>query len=207
MIEVEALTEKSIRVSWTNPIPNVETEFVINVTSLRTFDNRLIDPDEDDISKIQNTSETIQVKVPNTSNQTIINYLKPFTMYEVTVTATNNHGASLPSYAVRTLTLTPGTIKSKTIGEVPKLPDTKKCCADKGINQTSCLNQLCDPSVIDMAEITTYMICAPWATQTFGCLADGLDHTPCCKARGLPDKCQQFCMGNVTVNIDFNVFK
>ncbi|KAI4456944.1 titin [Holotrichia oblita] len=128
-------------------------------------------------------------------------------MYEITVTAVNRHGSSLPSYAVRSLTLTPGTIKPKAVGEAPKLPDTKKCCISKGVNQTNCLTQLCDPAVIDRAEITTYMICAPWATPTFSCLADGLDHTPCCKARGLPDKCQQFCTGNGTVNIDFNVFK
>ncbi|KRT84950.1 Fibronectin domain-containing protein [Oryctes borbonicus] len=208
-IEVEALTEKSLKVSWGKPIANLETitMYVVNVTSLRTFDDRLIDPDEDDISKIQNTTETKQYRVSGDANQTVINSLKPFTMYEITVVAANTHGTSLPSYAVRSLTLTPGTIKQKAVGEAPKLPDTKKCCIDKGINQTSCLTQLCDPSVIDSAEITTYMICAPWATTTFSCLADGLDHTPCCKARGLPDKCQQFCLGNVTVNIDFNVFK
>ncbi|KAI4456941.1 titin [Holotrichia oblita] len=208
VIEVEALTENTLKVSWSNPLSNLETVtmYNVNVTSLRTFDNRLIDPDDEDATKIQNTSETIH-KVLSNTNETTISALQPFTMYEITVTAVNRHGSSLPSYAVRSLTLTPGTIKPKAVGEAPKLPDTKKCCISKGVNQTNCLTQLCDPAVIDRAEITTYMICAPWATPTFSCLADGLDHTPCCKARGLPDKCQQFCTGNGTVNIDFNVFK
>ncbi|GJQ83681.1 hypothetical protein Trydic_g14389 [Trypoxylus dichotomus] len=209
IVEVEALTEKSLKVSWSKPMANLETitMYIVNVTSLRAFDRRLIDLDEDDVSKLQNATETKQYRVPGDVNETIISSLNPFTMYEITVIAANTHGTSLPSYAVRSLTLMPGMIKQKTIGEAPKPPDTKKCCMDKGINQTNCLTQLCDPAVIDAAEITTYMICAPWATTTFSCLADGLDHTPCCKARGLPDKCQQFCLGNVTVNIDFNVFK
>ena len=27
------------------------------------------------------------------------------------------------------------------------------------------------------------MICAPWDTEMFHCLADGRDHTPCCAAK------------------------
>lgn len=54
--------------------------------------------------------------------------------------------------------------------------------------------------------MTDLMICAPWAADTFTCLSNGMDHTPCCKNRGLPDICQSFCSGNITF-IDFNHFK
>lgn len=54
--------------------------------------------------------------------------------------------------------------------------------------------------------MTDLMICAPWASDTFTCLSNGMDHTPCCKNRGLPDICQSFCSGNITF-IDFNHFK
>ena len=31
------------------------------------------------------------------------------------------------------------------------------------------------------------MICAPWDTEMFHCLADGRDHTPCCAAKQVDD--------------------
>nr|XP_022900341.1 Ig-like and fibronectin type-III domain-containing protein 2 [Onthophagus taurus] len=199
-LEVEAITEKSIKITWSNPPENNESfpTYTVNITALKKFDPHISESNN-------NTQETILIKVPAHQNQTLVNNLKEFTMYEITVFATNNHGSSLPTYSVRALTLTPDTRKNG--GRIPQLPDTRKCCSDRGITQKTCLNKLCDPSIIDVAEITDYMICAPWAPTTFSCLADKLDHTACCKERGLPEKCQQFCLGNTTVNIDFNVFK
>lgn len=127
-------------------------------------------------------------------------------MYEITVTSLNTHGSSLPSYSVRSLTLSPGNMKSTKVSQTPQLPDIKSCCANKGIVHKTCVNKLCDPAVADTVEITDLMICAPWAADTFSCLTNGLDHTPCCKARGLPELCQQLCTGNVS-SIDFNFFK
>lgn len=208
-VEVEALTEKSLKVSWTLPVSNSETvtNYSINATSLRIFDERLLEPNEGTTNNpMPLTSHTIHVIVPGNQNFTVLNDLTPFTMYEVTVTAVNKHGSSLPSYSVRSLTLTPENLKPKNVGEAPQLPDIKSCCTNKGITHKTCLNKLCDPAVASTAEITDLMICAPWATDTFSCLTNGVDHTPCCKARGLPDLCQQLCTGNVT-NIDFNFFK
>ncbi|XP_017783380.1 PREDICTED: Ig-like and fibronectin type-III domain-containing protein 2 isoform X2 [Nicrophorus vespilloides] len=206
-VEVEALTEKSLRVSWAHPDANTETvtEYSINVTSLKTFDERLIEPTESNPSR-SSDSHTVHVNVPSTQNETVLNDLSPFTMYEVTVSALNIHGSSLPSYRVRSLTLTPGKIKPTMAGTSPKLPDVKGCCMKKGIGHRTCVDKLCDPSLADTAEITDLMICAPWAADTFSCLTNGMDHTPCCKARGLPEICQQLCTGNVTT-IDFNYFK
>ena len=49
------------------------------------------------------------------------------------------------------------------------------------------------------------MICAPWDSEMFGCLADGRDHSGCCARVGLPPLCQELCTGNVT-DINFKYF-
>lgn len=208
-VEVEPINESSLRVSWLLPQANTEsiTEYAINVTSLKSFDSHLLDAnnDSEEETKAINwfMTHTVRLDVPSTNNFTIINDLLPYTMYEVTVTTINKHGSSLPSYAVRSLTLTPQKIAQT---EVPKLPDVKACCANKGIGHKTCVNKLCDPTLIETVEITDLMICAPWAADTFSCLTNGIDHSPCCSARGLPALCQQLCTGNVTT-IDFNYFK
>lgn len=206
---MEALTEKSLKVSWHLPESNTETitQYIVNITSLKSFDMHLLDPNEGTTQKNGSTnSHTIHVAVPASQKGTVISDLTPFTMYEVSVYAANTHGTSLPSYRVRSLTLTPGKIKPTIAGEAPKLPDITGCCTQKGVNHKTCVHKLCDPSVAHMAEITDLMICAPWAADTFSCLTNGMDHTPCCKARGLPELCQQLCTGNIS-NIDFNYFK
>lgn len=197
--------------SWALPVSNHETvtSYIVNITSLRTFDDHLIDPTEGTNTTDPTivTSHSINVSVPSSQNTTVVTDLSPFTMYEVTVIAANGHGTSLPSYAVRTLTLTPGSeTPPMTIGQTPELPDTKKCCIEKGITHTNCVDKLCNPLLADTAAVTDLMICAPWATDTFSCLANGIDHTPCCKARGLPNVCQELCTGNVSY-IDFNFFR
>ncbi|XP_025837036.1 Ig-like and fibronectin type-III domain-containing protein 1 [Agrilus planipennis] len=209
VVDVEALSEKSIKVSWSIPTANTEsiTEYSVNVTSLQTFDEHLIDPNEaHPTESTTKTSQTINLKVQANTNETTIANLTPFTMYEITVTALNIHGSSLPSYAVRTLTLTPGNMKQTDVADAPKLPDIKGCCAKKGVTHSTCINKLCDPAEADDAQITDLMICAPWAADTFSCLTNGIDHTPCCRARGLPPLCQQLCAGNIST-IDFNYFK
>ncbi|CAH1112848.1 unnamed protein product [Psylliodes chrysocephalus] len=204
-VEVEALTEKSLSVVWSPSTSNSETitEFVVNVTSLKSFDERDFDSSSKNGSSFRHS---VSVKVPGSQRSTVLQDLIPFTMYEITVTAVNTHGSSLPSYSVRSLTLTPGNIKQTTTGQAPQLPDIKSCCSNKGIVHKTCMTKLCDPVMASSVEITDLMICAPWAADTFGCLANGMDHTPCCRARGLPDICQQLCTGNVS-SIDFNYFK
>ncbi|XP_057659770.1 Ig-like and fibronectin type-III domain-containing protein 1 isoform X1 [Diorhabda carinulata] len=204
-VEVEALTERSLRVSWSEPIANTETitEFSVNVTSLKSFDLRNID-EENNNNPVY--TQSVLVKVPGTQRSTILQDLIHFTMYEITVTAINRHGSSLPSYSIRTLTLTPGSTKQPIASQPPQLPDIKSCCVNKGIVHNTCMTKLCDPIMASSVEITDLMICAPWAADTFGCLSNGMDHTPCCRARGLPDICQQLCTGNVSI-IDFNYFK
>src|SRR5687767_13966249 len=60
-----------------------------------------------------------------------------------------------------------------------------------------CLESLCDPVKAASAHLTDLMICAPWATETFGCLADGRDHSQCCSSRSVPTPCLELCSGNL----------
>ncbi|XP_013140886.1 PREDICTED: Ig-like and fibronectin type-III domain-containing protein C25G4.10 isoform X1 [Papilio polytes] len=210
-VEVEPLNEKQLNVSWSPPVENSDTvtEYIVNVTTLRSFDAHLIDPSESSIkSNETKTSQSMAYKVQANKTSFIVNDLLPFTMYEVTVTSFNIHGSSLPSYSVRSLTLTPGKMKTTQVAPAPKLPDVRGCCISAGVNHYGCVEKLCDPTKtyeIDL-QVTDLMICAPWAGATFGCLANGMDHTPCCRARGLPAPCLPLCSGNITT-LDFNHFK
>ncbi|KAL4707657.1 hypothetical protein ACJJTC_014696, partial [Scirpophaga incertulas] len=208
-VEVEPLNEKQLNVTWDLPTENADTvtEFIVNVTTLRTFDGLSTEPAED---AIRNTTakkpQSVTFKVPANKTYLVINDLLPFTMYEVTVTSYNIHGSSLPSYEIRSLTLTPGKMKTMKVAAAPKLPDVRNCCKAAGVNFHGCVDKLCDPTKTFDIGVTDLMICAPWAGVTFSCLANGLDHTPCCRARGLPPACLPLCSGNVTT-LDFNHFK
>lgn len=74
------------------------TEYQIDIKTLRSFDAHLIDPT--DSSTPQKPNVRIEMVSPD-KNTTIINGLTPYTMYEVTVSALNIHGSSLPSIANR----------------------------------------------------------------------------------------------------------
>lgn len=211
-VEVEPLNEKQLNVSWSPPVENTDSviQYVVNVTTLRSFDAHLIDPSESSM-KNSNRSRLITTttfKVPANRTYIVLNDLLAFTMYEITVTSYNIHGSSLPSYAIRSLTLTPGKMKSTEVAAAPKLPDIRSCCVDAGVNHYGCVDKLCDPTkTFEIAlQVTDLMICAPWAGVTFGCLANGMDHTPCCRSKGLPDSCLPLCSGNITT-LDFNHFK
>ncbi|XP_026741674.1 Ig-like and fibronectin type-III domain-containing protein 2 isoform X2 [Trichoplusia ni] len=209
-VEVEPLNEKQLNVSWNPPIENTDsvTEYVVNVTTLRSFDAHLIDPSESSIKNNGSMKSVQSMTYKVLSNKTffILNDLLPFTMYEITVTSYNIHGSSLPSYAIRSLTLTPGKMKSTEVAAAPKLPDVRGCCVSAGVNHYGCVDKLCDPTKTFEIAVTDLMICAPWAGVTFGCLANGMDHTPCCRSRGLPESCLPLCSGNITT-LDFNHFK
>lgn len=103
-MEVETLSEKQLNVTWNPPVENTDTvtQYIVNVTALRSFDAHLIDPSE---SSIRNStvkmSQPVTHKVPANKTFMVLNDLLPFTMYEITVTSYNVHGSSLPTYAVR----------------------------------------------------------------------------------------------------------
>ncbi|KOB66078.1 Ig-like and fibronectin type-III domain-containing protein C25G4.10, partial [Operophtera brumata] len=191
-VEVEPLNEKQLNVSWSRPIENTDSvvEYIVNITTLRSFDAHLIDPSESSTTSNNDTlrmSTSITYKVQSNKTFLVVNDLMPFTM---------------------SLTLTPGKMKPKDVAAAPKLPDVRACCTSAGVTHYGCVEKLCDPTKTFeiVLQVTDLMICAPWASATFGCLANGMDHTPCCRSRGLPDSCLPLCSGNIT-NLDFNHFK
>lgn len=113
-IIVEPLNEKSLQVTWSPParLANKVKTYSINVTTLHSFD-------EDSLANI--TSE-VQATVAGTSDSAIINGLKPFTMYSITMTANNENGTSLPSDRIRSLTLDSGLGTRTSVAVVPVLP-------------------------------------------------------------------------------------
>ncbi|KAK6628150.1 hypothetical protein RUM43_001962 [Polyplax serrata] len=215
-VEVEPTTEDSLKVTWKLPLANAHTvtSYIVNVTTLRSFDEiegdsyvTALERNRKDEEKAEKRPlERKQIEVPSSFLMAEVTKLKPFTMYEITVTAKNGHGTSLPSFSIRSTTLPQGKRRGNMTAEPPQLPDIRACCVEKGVTHMVCLDKLCDPMPSDIAAVTDLMICAPWAATTFSCLTNGIDLSPCCKARGLPDACLVLCTGNVT-QIDFSYFK
>ncbi|KAJ1522116.1 hypothetical protein ONE63_002427 [Megalurothrips usitatus] len=212
-VSVESVSMTTLKVSWRPPLHTngALTDYVVNLTSLRTFDDRPLErapgvTDRPDSQSIV-MPHAVQIKVPASDLSAEVKGLTAFTMYEVSVTAHNKHGSSLPSDAIRSLTLSPRSApKPTSVTRAPKLPDIKSCCVERNISRGGCVDKLCDPARHQTVQVPDLMICAPWAASAFSCLANGVDHTNCCKARGLPELCQQLCSGNVT-QIDFTYFK
>lgn len=197
---VEPINEKSLQISWLAPenLADSVKNYKINLTILQSFDEDFL---------ANSTATTISVTVPAEMNTTTINNLQPFTMYSIFVTAENEFGSSLPSSRKRALTLKNDMVNGgNSIAVIPKLPDVRGCCMSHGITHRLCLDKMCDPVNADFTEVPDLMVCAPWANITFSCLANNIDHTPCCKSRGMPEVCLPFCDGTVKT-INFNSFK
>lgn len=69
-----------------------------------------------------------------------------------------------------------------------------------------CLDTLCDPVEADRANIADLMICAPWSNTTFSCLSSRVNHTECCRARGVSPFCLPICAGDVK-RVDYRHFR
>lgn len=197
---VEPLNEKSLKIEWSQPenLANTVKSYKVNVTILQSFDEDFL---------ANSTATTISVSIPAEMNSTTVANLQPFTMYTVFVTAENEFGSSLASSRKRVLTFKNEMINGgNDIAVIPKLPDIKGCCTAKGVTHRTCLDKMCDPVNADLLTVPDLMVCAPWSNVTFSCMANNIDHTPCCKSRGLPDMCLSFCDGTVKT-INFNLFK
>lgn len=114
-VNVEPLNEKSFQVSWTRPEHLADTvkSYSINVTTLHVFDD----------DSVANITSEISVSVSRDLDSAVVNDLRPFTMYSITVVANNEHGSSLPSYRLRALTRQNGGDGTRTsVAVVPVLP-------------------------------------------------------------------------------------
>uniref|UniRef100_A0A4D5RKC4 Putative neural cell adhesion molecule l1 n=1 Tax=Ixodes scapularis TaxID=6945 RepID=A0A4D5RKC4_IXOSC len=223
-LQVEPVSPTELLIKWTPPHQDIEvTHFRINVTELQSFDPDSAMPKNETVKEVSasssstlETTQAFSVKVDGNQTTFHLRNLKPVTMYEVTVTSENMHGTSLPTYALRTLTLSSEpsydlpppaeNVTSSSNESSPAIPDVRGCCVQKGVKQERCLRTMCDPSRADETTLTDVMICAPWANVTFACMADGVDHTGCCRRRGLPEACLGFCKGTV-MRVDYRHFR
>lgn len=85
------------------------------------------------------SSGTISLKLDKSSNEYSIDNLKPYTVYQIQMFAYNSMGRSQLTDPIRALTLAPeseltlGTNSGADAYVEPNLPDTRKCCIDRGV--------------------------------------------------------------------------
>lgn len=144
----------------------------------------------------------------------------PYTLYNISIVSNNKYGQSLPSYYLLVLTLSQEEARKvrdkkakdklrgdSSIEEVSfttpasnRVPDFKQCC--RNIKNTTihepCIEKFCDPLAIQDVQIVDFMICASWTWDMLNCMVDGKNHEPCCKSKGVPDVCSNFCAGDVS---------
>ena len=216
-VSVQATSPTEIQVKWSPPLDKYKKLvewYQINITQLDSFDDQGVafyDEEDNSNSTFSLHGLHISTKVNASLHNFKVPNLKPFTMYEVQVRSLNKHGSSLSSNLIRVVTLGQPKITNNTelVGSqkqtIPKLPNIKKCCTDNGLTLGLCVDILCDPLRADEATLTDMMICAPWTNITFKCMASGVDHSECCKERGVSQTCLPFCDGTIK-KLDFRHF-
>ncbi|XP_037079709.1 Ig-like and fibronectin type-III domain-containing protein 1 isoform X2 [Pollicipes pollicipes] len=227
-LEVTARSLTSLRVSWISGrggvIAPAADWFAVRVTRLRTFDGERLGLRKGNGSQVVTSQEvaltsqdvslmsqedasddlTQLYNVSGSRRSLLVSGLRPLTMYQVSVTAYNDHGGSLPSDRVRAVTWLPESRAG--VGAPPALPEVKQCCQEAGVREPRCLQKLCDPARTADIVVTDMIVCSPWTGATFSCLANGRDQGDCCRARGLPPACMPLCTGSVT-QLDYRHFK
>ncbi|BFF96530.1 Ig-like and fibronectin type-III domain-containing protein 2 [Drosophila madeirensis] len=210
---IENVSETSVSIGWMAPekLTDRVSSYTVNVTTLHSFD-------EDELSgemvhrTAADSGESVALhNVPANQTQLKLDALTPLTMYAVIVTAVNEFGSSLPSERLRFFTHTSASAaesRADTTDKqmMPTLPDIRQCCEENGMTHRMCLEKMCDPQKTDLATLPDFMVCSPWSNITFTCLANNIDHTPCCRSRGIPSACFPLCAGKLT-SLDFSLFK
>ncbi|XP_022644548.1 Ig-like and fibronectin type-III domain-containing protein 1 isoform X2 [Varroa destructor] len=220
-VEVQPISPTQLRIDWLAPHqPTAVQNYVINITELTSFDPNLkmmpvsteTKPDDKKGSDEETSGVSLghSIKLPSNQTSFTMDGLKPSTMYQISIFAQNSEGQSLPTPPIRVLTLSEFRKKNdgdkKAASAKETIPDIRACCVEKEVKQERCLRTMCDPSHAHEATLTDIMICAPWANVTFSCMANDIDHSDCCRRRGIPNDCLYFCTGKVT-KIDYNHFK
>jgi len=204
-----ALNASAIEVKWMPPStdPTLTKDFVVNVTY-----HQLLSPvfsvtvNYTMAKKFYPPFSTLH-RIPANSTHTTIPNLERFSLYEVRMwTEGVNAGRSLPTYREMVVTHVAGGVAAGPPKHLPRLPDVKACCLSKNVTHTSCVEKFCDPTSVSDVRVPDMMICAPWDTEIFSCLADGQDHTPCCKSKRLPLICQDLC-GGKAIDLNFRYFR
>ncbi|CAJ0935199.1 unnamed protein product, partial [Mesorhabditis belari] len=141
-----------------------------------------------------NTTTVREFKYENvTTNATCFTLkdLRSATRYSIYVTARNDYGESVPS--LRSVTLT----NVHTITNGTSLPNTPKCCREANVSEF-CAAKMCDPtqSVNLLSTISISTGCRQEWPKVSPCIADGRNHTECCKKLGVQAECLPVCAGS-----------
>lgn len=80
---------------------------------------------------------SISLKLDKAASEFTIDNLKPYHVYQIQMFAYNSRGRSQISDPIRALTLAPESSAASSDNDdayvEPKLPDTRKCCLDRGV--------------------------------------------------------------------------
>eukprot|EP00092_Neocalanus_flemingeri_P093803 GFUD01119242.1.p1 GENE.GFUD01119242.1~~GFUD01119242.1.p1 ORF type:complete len:1460 (+),score=180.34 GFUD01119242.1:219-4598(+) len=205
----EALNDTSIRLHWLPPAKtdHLTQSYRVNVTYLQFLSPVFsVKVDTSKAKEIYPPNSALH-EIPRGKTEFIINGLEKFSLYEVSMWAENKDGGkSLSTYDIKIVTHMEGDSGDPEPLESPTLPNIRSCCISNNVTHAKCVDKFCDPRNVASTQLTDLMICAPWDTEMFQCLADGKDHTPCCAAKRLPPLCQELCSGNVT-DINFKYFR
>lgn len=116
----------------TNPLDGLTIVDAMNNSSLASMTKLL-----------SASSGTISLKLDKSSSEFSIDMLKPYTVYQIQMFAYNSYGRSQLTDPIRALTLAPestselsssSSASSSSDAYVePTLPDTRKCCLDRGV--------------------------------------------------------------------------
>ncbi|GFS33092.1 ig-like and fibronectin type-III domain-containing protein, partial [Nephila pilipes] len=223
-VSVEPLSDTELKIKWVPPhqdVPiekyNISIKLVKELSDLQEMETGMADqkkmskmPDMKKPGATSSVKSLMRVLVDGNKTSYVASGLLSVTMYEVQIISENSHGSSLPTSAVRALTLASPDERDATVNNSSEtyfahLPNITRCCEDKGVPEGKCLRSLCDPSDDEDTKLADVLMCAPFVNITFECMAGGADHSHCCQQRGLPDICLDFCRGNVT-QLDYRHF-
>ncbi|VDM64605.1 unnamed protein product, partial [Angiostrongylus costaricensis] len=121
----------------------------------------------------------------------MISDLRASTRYIVYVTARNEYGASVPS--VRSIAST----NAHMVKNNDSIPDVMKCCKVNKVSEF-CRSKMCnvETSPNAFATVSIATTCRVEWPKVSPCLADGRNHTECCRRKGVQEDCLSICAGS-----------
>ncbi|VDO26227.1 unnamed protein product [Haemonchus placei] len=117
--------------------------------------------------------------------------LRSSTRYIVYVTSRNEYGTSVPS--VRSIAST----NVHMVKNNDSIPDVMKCCKENKVSEF-CSAKMCtvETSPNAFATVSIATTCRVEWPKVSPCLADGRNHTECCRRKGVQNDCLPICAGS-----------
>uniref|UniRef100_A0A158P8X5 Fibronectin type-III domain-containing protein n=1 Tax=Angiostrongylus cantonensis TaxID=6313 RepID=A0A158P8X5_ANGCA len=124
----------------------------------------------------------------------MIGDLRASTRYIVYVTARNDYGTSVPS--VRSIASTNAHMV-KNNESIPDVMSGNQCCKVNKVSEF-CRTKMCnvETSPNAFATVSIATTCRVEWPKVSPCLADGRNHTDCCRRKGVQEDCLSICAGS-----------